>query len=60
MAVNVYATSVNMDNLSRHDILAWINDSLRTNFTKIEELSTGTGSKFILTKVNSILTFYKL
>lgn len=41
MAVNVYATNINMDNMSRHDILAWINDSLRTNFTKIEELSTG-------------------
>ncbi|KAG7229215.1 hypothetical protein INR49_013027 [Caranx melampygus] len=28
MAVNVYATSVSIDNLSRHDMLAWVNDSL--------------------------------
>ncbi|CAF0845534.1 unnamed protein product [Brachionus calyciflorus] len=41
MAVNVYSTSVTSENLSRHDILAWINDSLRTNLTKVEELCTG-------------------
>jgi hypothetical protein len=41
MAVNVYSTSVTSENLSRHDILAWINDSLKTNMTKIEELCTG-------------------
>lgn len=41
MAVNVYNTSVTTDNLSRHDIIAWINDSLKTNLTKIEELCTG-------------------
>lgn len=41
MAVNVYSTSVTTDNLSRHDILAWVNDSLAANFGKIEELCTG-------------------
>jgi RP/EB family microtubule-associated protein len=41
MAVNVYNTSVTAENLSRHDILAWINDTLKTNLTKIEELCTG-------------------
>jgi len=41
MAVNVYSTSVTSENLSRHDILAWINDTLKTNMTKIEELCTG-------------------
>jgi RP/EB family microtubule-associated protein len=41
MAVNVYNTSVTSENLSRHDILAWINDTLKTNLTKIEELCTG-------------------
>ena len=41
MAVNVYNTSVTSENLSRHDILGWINDTLRTNMTKIEELCTG-------------------
>ncbi len=30
-----------MENLSRHDILAWVNDSLQANFSKIEELSSG-------------------
>ncbi|KAL3869292.1 hypothetical protein ACJMK2_041992 [Sinanodonta woodiana] len=41
MAVNVYSTNATQENLSRHDILAWINDSLQTNYTKIEELCTG-------------------
>lgn len=40
-AVNVYNTSVNADNLSRHDILSWVNSSLSGNFSKIEELCTG-------------------
>ena len=41
MAVNVYSTSATSDNLSRHDILAWVNDSLQTMYGKIEELCTG-------------------
>ncbi|XP_075993268.1 microtubule-associated protein RP/EB family member 1b [Genypterus blacodes] len=41
MAVNVYSTSVTSDNLSRHDMLAWINESLQMNFTKIEHLCSG-------------------
>lgn len=41
MAVNVYSTNVTTDNLSRHDMLAWVNDCLQSNFTKIEELCTG-------------------
>lgn len=41
MAVNVYSTSVTSDNLSRHDMLAWINESLQVNLTKIEMLSSG-------------------
>lgn len=41
MAVNVYSTSVTADNLSRHDLLNWINDSLKTNMVKVEELCTG-------------------
>ncbi|KAL8582958.1 hypothetical protein ACOMHN_006502 [Nucella lapillus] len=40
-AVNVYSTSCTSDNLSRHDILAWVNDSLQTSYGKIEELCTG-------------------
>jgi len=41
MAVNVYATSSTTENLSRHDMLAWVNDSLSTKYSKIEELCTG-------------------
>ncbi|KAM4563341.1 microtubule-associated protein RP/EB family member 1-like isoform 1-T2 [Odontesthes bonariensis] len=41
MAVNVYATSVTSDNLSRHDMLVWINESLQMNLTKIEMLCSG-------------------
>jgi len=41
-AVNVYSTSVTSDNMSRHEILAWVNDSLSANFSKIEELCSGT------------------
>uniref|UniRef100_A0A8C5D0J9 Microtubule-associated protein RP/EB family member 1 n=1 Tax=Gouania willdenowi TaxID=441366 RepID=A0A8C5D0J9_GOUWI len=41
MAVNVYSTSVTSDNLSRHDMLVWITESLQMNLTKIEMLCTG-------------------
>ncbi|XP_063064318.1 microtubule-associated protein RP/EB family member 1b isoform X1 [Engraulis encrasicolus] len=41
MAVNVYSTSVTSDNLSRHDMLAWINESLQFSISKIEHLCSG-------------------
>ncbi|XP_062954072.1 microtubule-associated protein RP/EB family member 1-like [Cynocephalus volans] len=41
MAVNVHSTSVTSDNLSRHDMLAWVNESLQLNLTKIEQLCSG-------------------
>ncbi|XP_075882967.1 microtubule-associated protein RP/EB family member 1-like [Nelusetta ayraudi] len=41
MAVNVFSTSMTSENLSRHEMLMWINDSLETNLTKIEMLCTG-------------------
>lgn len=41
MAVNVYSTNVTSENLSRHDMLAWVNDCLASSFSKIEELCTG-------------------
>jgi len=41
MAVNVYSTNVTSDNLSRHDMLLWVNDCLNAQFSKIEELCTG-------------------
>lgn len=40
-AVNVYATNVTSDNLSRHDMLSWVNSCLESSFTKIEELCSG-------------------
>ena len=45
MAVNVYNTSATSENMSRHDMLSWVNDSLDANYTKIEGLCTG---KFFL------------
>ena len=41
MAVNVYNTSVTTDNLSRHDMLAWVNHCLGLSYTKIEDMCTG-------------------
>ncbi|XP_058020672.1 microtubule-associated protein RP/EB family member 3 isoform X2 [Ahaetulla prasina] len=41
MAVNVHSTSVTSENLSRHDMLAWVNDSLQLSYTKIEQLCSG-------------------
>uniref|UniRef100_A0A2C9K0S9 Microtubule-associated protein RP/EB family member 1 n=1 Tax=Biomphalaria glabrata TaxID=6526 RepID=A0A2C9K0S9_BIOGL len=40
-AVNVHSTNASENNLSRHDMLAWINDTLQTSYTKIEELCSG-------------------
>ena len=41
MAVNVFSTNNVADNLSRHEILGWVNDSLQANYGKIEELCSG-------------------
>ena len=41
MAVNVYNTSVTNENLSRHEMLAWVNDCLQTSYCKVEELCSG-------------------
>ncbi|XP_061610426.1 microtubule-associated protein RP/EB family member 3-like isoform X2 [Phyllopteryx taeniolatus] len=41
MAVNVHSTSMTIENLSRHDMLAWVNDSLQLTYTKIEQLGSG-------------------
>ncbi len=51
MAVNVFSTSATTENLSRHDMLAWINGTLQCNYTKIEELSSGT---YIPLTINTI------
>lgn len=44
--MNVYSTSMSVENLSRHDMLAWVNDSLQLTYTKIEQL--GSGKHFFL------------
>ncbi|KAL1395516.1 hypothetical protein pipiens_011191 [Culex pipiens pipiens] len=41
MAVNVHFTSCTTENLSRNEILAWVNRTLLSDFRKIEELCTG-------------------
>lgn len=41
MAVNVFNTGATSDNLSRHEMMTWINDSLQTNFNKIEQMCSG-------------------
>ncbi|XP_071035896.1 microtubule-associated protein RP/EB family member 1 isoform X2 [Parasteatoda tepidariorum] len=41
LCVNVYSTSATSDNLSRHDMLNWVNECLQSNYSKIEELCSG-------------------
>ncbi len=36
MAVNVYSTNSTTDNLSRYELLNWINSTLNTNMIKVE------------------------
>ena len=40
-AINVFSTSVASNNLSRQELVQWINDSLQLHLTKIEQLCTG-------------------
>ena len=53
MATNVYSTSATQDNLSRHDILAWVNDSLQTSYSKIEELCSGGVVLFLIIHIRN-------
>ncbi|RWS30303.1 Microtubule-associated protein RP/EB family member 1-like protein, partial [Leptotrombidium deliense] len=39
--VNVYTTSATTENMSRHEMLLWVNDCLHSGYKKIEELCTG-------------------
>ena len=41
MAKNVTLTNASSENLSRHDMLNWINETLDSQLVKIEELGTG-------------------
>lgn len=63
MAVNVYSTNVTSDNLSRHDMLLWVNDCLNAQFNKIEELCTGKITRFFYTmrrQLKSIVEFRRI
>ncbi|XP_039485190.1 microtubule-associated protein RP/EB family member 1 [Drosophila santomea] len=40
-AVNVHCTNVTSDNPSRMEMLSWVNHTLKTQFSKVEELCTG-------------------
>ena len=40
-AVNVLHTAVSTGNVSRHDMLSWINGTLGLNYTKIEQMCSG-------------------
>ncbi|CAK8691449.1 unnamed protein product [Clavelina lepadiformis] len=40
-AVNVFSTSMTSSNLSRQDLVQWVNDSLLLNISKVEHLCTG-------------------
>lgn len=61
-ATNVYSTNQTADNLSRHDILNWINTCLECNLGKIEELCTGkfqsTNWLLRMPNIASISSFY--
>jgi hypothetical protein len=59
MAVNVYSTSVTTENLSRQDLLSWINTSLQSNLVKIEDLCSGFLIFFLL-KVFMFFNFFCL
>jgi len=41
MAVNVCSTNATVVNLSRQDLLLWVNECLETDFVKVEDLCTG-------------------
>uniref|UniRef100_A0A915PLF9 EB1 C-terminal domain-containing protein n=1 Tax=Setaria digitata TaxID=48799 RepID=A0A915PLF9_9BILA len=41
MVVNVYATSATVEQCSRNELLAFVNNFLRANLTRVEEMSSG-------------------
>lgn len=56
--VNVIATSATTENLSRNEMLGWVNDSLQSNYKKIEELCSGNDQVFFsIPSFHSTLTF---
>lgn len=49
--VNVYTTSATTDNMSRMEMLLWVNDWLQSEFSKIEQLHTGAGYCLVIKKI---------
>lgn len=43
MAVNVFTSAVTTDNISRNDLVDWVNNSLQLNHLKVENLCSGAG-----------------
>jgi len=41
MAVNVFATGASNDNISRNDLVNWINQKIVSSYSKIEEMCSG-------------------
>lgn len=41
LKLTVALTSVNAENMSRHDMLQWVNNMVHGHFKKIEELCSG-------------------
>lgn len=39
--INVHTTSATTENISRQEMLQWVNDSLQASYKKIEELCSG-------------------
>lgn len=50
MAVNVYSTSITQETMSRHDIIAWVNDIVSLNYTKVEQLCSGKRLSLVCTR----------
>ncbi|XP_037886742.1 microtubule-associated protein RP/EB family member 1-like [Glossina fuscipes] len=48
MATNLYSTNAPTENLSVHDMLAWVNERLQAQFGKIEELRTGAAYRLFM------------
>jgi len=44
LKLTVALTSVNGENMSRHDMLQWVNNMVQGHFKKIEELCSGKNS----------------
>lgn len=46
MAVNVFNTGCTTENLSRNELMDWVNGSLQTNYNSIEQLGSGKENEY--------------